>query len=174
MPYRIPDPDWQNNPRWLFESGEPVTMAGGVGGVIPGTKFPNGIDREYRFHFDVHFLTAALVAAGYRPYRLHRADNGLLQTVWAQPEVQLLGWYRVKLHGVQAGDRVQHKVLPNTVHRPPYERIARYGAGEVAEIPISNLRVSINGTVVLVADEDGGYTVELGRQKEVASLVGAD
>jgi hypothetical protein len=158
-----------------------MTVSGGSGDgpsfgkVMSGVpRVPVGkvIDEPYRYEFDSLWFTSVLVRAGYRPYLLTRIDNGLRQTLWAQPVVELIrvdrrewaGWKRRVW--AQWDERDRYEEVPVVARSIPYERIDMYAQGTVEELPFTEVKAI--GVVVLLAEDDGEIVNELGHVKELA------
>jgi hypothetical protein len=149
----------------------------GVPGKVQHKEVDATYGQGYAFTegFDPRWFTQVLINAGYRPYRLTRADNGLKQTIWCQPIVELIGmetrqWvdWTEKWNVRRVGnERERYETMPVLKHSIPYERIDMYAQGTVEEFTVIT-EVKAIGVVVLLAEDDGEIVNELGHVKELA------
>lgn len=139
---------------------QPLGGSGGTGGggipQKPAIPFGYSFDKPYKQEWDGKQFTAALIASGYRPYKLIREDNGQQQTIWARPVLEVVGWEKERLPN---GEWIE--TVPIVVAQIP--DLSRYARGRVIALPIEKKMV-VSPTAVIVTDErDGGYINEHGR-----------
>lgn len=136
----------------------------------PKNPFPTpdrSIDKPYTYQFDAKTFTVALLAQGYRPYEIEKAD-GQIEVVWAQYDVEIVAERRVPVKTVMGSETGEYRTELVTVRHIP--DLSWYAEGTVREVPIRS--VSPYSTIIHRNHEGNHapYAVSLGTAEEIEQV----